>query len=217
DELQYYTDSTDNAALDGDGHLVVTAREGNPEGFTCWYGPCTHTSARMNTAGRFAQQYGRIEARIRIPTGQGVWPAFWMLGVDFGEVGWPASGEIDVMENVGHEPGVVHGTVHGPGYSGGDGISGSTTLPDGASFSDAFHVYAVEWTPEQITWLVDDVAYHAVTPEDLGGNAWVFDHPFFLILNVAVGGNWPGDPDATTSFPQEMLVDYVRVHDLDAG
>ncbi|MFN2323403.1 MAG: family 16 glycosylhydrolase, partial [Trueperaceae bacterium] len=180
----------------------------------CYYGaPCEYTSARIITAGAVEFTYGRIEARLKIPTGQGLWPAFWMLGNDLAEVGWPESGEIDIMENVGREPGTVHGTIHGPGYSGGNPVGRPTTLPGGEAFSDDFHVYAIDWSPETITWSVDGVDYSTVTADDLpGGTRWVFDHPFFIILNVAVGGNWPGYPDATTSFPQELVIDYVRVY-----
>jgi beta-glucanase (GH16 family) len=135
-----------------------------------------------------------------------------MLGADVGSVGWPKCGEIDVMENIGREPAVVHGTMHGPGYSGGSGIGGSTALASGA-LADDYHVFAVEWTPGQVRWLVDEREYRRATPADLPvGAVWVFDHPFFLLLNVAVGGAWPGDPDASTVFPQQMLVDYVRVY-----
>ncbi|MFJ4618964.1 ricin-type beta-trefoil lectin domain protein [Streptomyces sp. NPDC088812] len=210
-ELQYYADSRDNVALDGDGHLVITARENGDTGLQCWYGACRYTSARLNTARTFTQAYGHFEARIKVPRGQGMWPAFWMLGDDLGSVGWPNSGEIDVMENVGKEPGTVYGTLHGPGYSGAGGISASRTLPDGQAFADAFHVFAVDWSPSEITWSVDGTAYRTRTPADLGGNTWVYDHPFFLILNLAVGGDWPGSPDASTSLPQTMLVDYIRV------
>ncbi|PSK86899.1 beta-glucanase (GH16 family) [Murinocardiopsis flavida] len=213
-ERQYYTDSRDNLAHDGAGNMVITARKDDSGAHQCHYGTCQYTSGRMNTAGKFTQEYGRFEARIKIPTGKGVWPAFWMLGDDFGDVGWPASGEIDIMENVGHEPATVHGTLHGPGYSGGNGITGSYNHPQGWAFTDTFHDFAVEWSPEKITWFVDGVAYQSFTPADTGGNPWVYDHPFFLILNVAVGGAWPGDPDGSTSFPQEMKIDYVRVYDL---
>jgi beta-glucanase (GH16 family) len=135
-----------------------------------------------------------------------------MLGADLPQVGWPACGEIDIMENVGYEPGIVHGTVHGPGYSGTNGISSAYTLPGGAAFADAFHVFAVDWRPGSISWSVDGTTYKTVTPADTAGNTWVFDAPFFVVLNVAVGGTWPGNPDATTRFPQQMLVDYVRVY-----
>jgi beta-glucanase (GH16 family) len=209
-ELQYYTNSTDNAALDGSGHLVITARTSSA-GLSCWYGACKYTSARLNTAQTFTQAYGRFEARIKIPRGQGMWPAFWMLGNDIGNVGWPASGEIDAMENIGKEPGTVHGTIHGPGYSGSGGLGAAYTLANGQVFADNYHTFAVEWSPSAITWSVDGATYETRTPADVGGNKWVFDHPFFLILNLAVGGSWPGDPDSSTSFPQTMTVDYVRV------
>jgi hypothetical protein len=148
---------------------------------------------------------------MKIPRGQGMWPAFWMLGNDIGQVGWPNSGEIDVMENVGFEPSTVHGTLHGPGYSGTGGIGAAYTLPGGQKFADAFHTFAVDWSPEAITWSVDGTVYQRRTPADLGGQKWVFNKPFFLILNLAVGGYWPGDPDGSTVLPQQLLVDYVRV------
>lgn len=157
-------------------------------------------------------QFGRIEARIRIPAGQGIWPAFWMLGQDISSVGWPKCGEIDIMENIGREPSVVHGSLHGPGYSGGSAITAAYSLPNGARFSSAFHTFAVQWSPEAITFLVDGASYRTVSSSLPGRRTWVFDKPFFLILNVAVGGTWPGLPDTTTQFPQEMLVDYVRVY-----
>jgi beta-glucanase (GH16 family) len=209
EEREYYTLGTENASLDGAGQLVITARAEPNSTHACWYGTCRYTSARLKTSGRFAQTYGRFEARLRLPRGQGLWPAFWMLGADIDAVGWPKSGEIDVMEYIGREPGVAHGTLHGPGYSGGGGITRSTTLEN----PDDFHVFAVEWTPGQVRWLVDDREYHRVTPANLpAGASWVFDHSFFVLLNVAVGGKWPGDPDATTTFPQQMVVDYVRVY-----
>ncbi|MBO7939861.1 ricin-type beta-trefoil lectin domain protein [Streptomyces antibioticus] len=210
-ERQYYTAGNRNAALDGQGHLVITARRENPGNYQCWYGRCEYTSARLNTSGRFTTTYGRVEARMKVPRGQGMWPAFWMLGNDIGQVGWPNSGEIDVMENVGFEPSTVHGTLHGPGYSGSGGIGAGYTLPGGQAFADAFHTFAVDWSPNAITWSVDGTVYQRRTPADLGGRQWVFDKPFFLILNLAVGGYWPGDPDGSTSFPQQLLVDYVRV------
>ncbi|MGW7199984.1 ricin-type beta-trefoil lectin domain protein [Streptomyces chryseus] len=210
-ERQYYTAGNRNAALDGQGHLVITARRENPGNYQCWYGRCEYTSARLNTAGKFTTTYGRVEARMKVPRGQGMWPAFWMLGNDIGQVGWPNSGEIDVMENVGFEPSTVHGTLHGPGYSGSGGIGAGYTLPGGQAFADAFHTFAVDWSPDAITWSVDGTVYQRRTPADLGGKQWVFNKPFFLILNLAVGGYWPGDPDGSTAFPQQLLVDYVRV------
>ncbi|MFR9799350.1 ricin-type beta-trefoil lectin domain protein [Streptomyces sp. MS06] len=216
-ERQYYTSGTRNAALDGQGHLVITARRENPAGYQCWYGTCQYTSARLNTAGRFAAQYGHVEARMKIPRGQGMWPAFWMLGTDLGQVGWPDSGEIDVMENVGFEPSTVHGTIHGPGYSGSNGIGAGYTLPGGQAFADAFHTFAVDWAPDSITWSVDGNVYQRRTPADLGGDTWVFNKPFFLILNLAVGGYWPGDPDGSTAFPQQLVVDSVSVTTSDSA
>ena len=200
-ELEVYTDSRRNSALDGDGNLVITARR-EADG--------SYTSARLTSQGTYSAQYGRIEARIRIPRGQGIWPAFWMLGADLPQVGWPTCGEIDVMENIGREPAAVHGTVHGPGYSGAEGISGTATLPSGA-FADDFHVYGVDWRPGSISWTVDGATYRTVTPADLSGDRWVFDKPFFVVLNVAVGGGWPGSPDSSTQFPQQMTVDWLRV------
>lgn len=203
-ELEDYTDSRDNSALDGQGNLVITAKR-EADG--------SYTSARLTTQGKYTPMYGRVEARIQIPRGQGIWPAFWMLGSDLPQVGWPNSGEVDVMENVGYEPATVHGTVHGPGYSGGQGITSSYQHPQGWSFADTFHTFAVDWKPGSITWSVDGVAYKTVTPADTGGNPWVFDKPFFIVLNLAVGGSWPGYPDGTTQFPQQMKIDYVRVID----
>jgi len=211
DELETYTDRTRNASLDGSGHLVILAdreRHTGPDGKARDY-----TSARLKTQGLFAQAYGRFEARIKIPYGQGLWPAFWMLGADIESVGWPTCGEIDVMENVGFEPSTVHGTFHGPGYSGADGPGAPFSLPPGTRFADDFHVFAVEWEPSAVRWYVDDTLYETRTPADIpAGTKWVFDHPFFVIMNVAVGGSWPKAPDATTVFPQKMLVDYVRVY-----
>ncbi len=204
-ERQYYTNSTSNVEQDGNGHLAITARRENPANYDCHYGRCEYTSGRILTAEKFSQTYGRFEARLKIPRGQGIWPAFWMLGGN----SWPTTGEIDIMENVGYEPNTVHGTVHGPGYSGGEGIGGGRTLAE--PLSNAFHNYAVEWSPNLIVWYLDGAEYFRITPSDLGGDRWVFDHNFFMILNVAVGGNWPGYPDASTQFPQTMLVDWVRV------
>ncbi|MGW2209789.1 RICIN domain-containing protein [Streptomyces sp. NPDC001781] len=207
-ERQYYTSGTGNAALDGQGHLVITAKRENPANYQCWYGSCQYTSARLNTSGKFDAQYGHVEARMRIPRGQGMWPAFWMLGTP---VNWPDSGEIDVMENVGFEPSTVHGTIHGPGYSGSGGIGAGYSLPSGQAFADGFHTFAVDWAPDSITWTVDGNVYQRRTPADLGGRTWVFNKPFFLILNLAVGGYWPGDPDGSTRLPAQLVVDSVSV------
>jgi beta-glucanase (GH16 family) len=209
-ELETYTSRTANSHLE-DGLLVIKALKETltgPDNITRNY-----TSARLLTRNKFSQTYGRFEARIKLPYGQGIWPAFWMLGENINTAGWPTCGEIDIMENIGREPSIVHGTLHGPGYSAASGISGPYALPNGQKFSDNFHTFAVEWEPSVMRFYVDRVLYKTRTPADLpAGTSGVFDHPFFIILNVAVGGNWPGNPDATTVFPQQMLVDYVRVY-----
>ena len=204
-ELEYYTSRTNNARIEN-GNLVIEARQEN-------YLGSSYTSARLKTQGKVSWTYGRIEARIKIPRGQGIWPAFWMLGTNIPSAGWPTCGEIDIMENIGKEPTQVHGTVHGPGYSGGNGIGKPCMLPGNPTFADDFHIYAVEWTTDQIKWFVDGLQYFSINPARLtGGAAWVFSQPQFVLLNVAVGGSWPGNPDGTTTFPQRMLVDYVRVY-----
>lgn len=203
-QLEYDTDRTANVSLDGNGNLAIIAREES-------YMGQPYTSARIVTRDLFEPTYGRVEARIKLPTGQGIWPAFWLLGADIETVGWPQCGEIDIMEYLGHDPYTVYGTAHGPGYSGGGGIGHSVTVP-GERFDTAFHVFAIEWSENEIRWFLDDSNYYSITPDSLNGNEWVFDHPFYIILNVAVGGNWPGAPDGTTVFPQTMLVDYVRVY-----
>ena len=209
-ELEYYTNRTQNAYLQ-DGMLVIQALKETyrgPDNVTRDY-----TSARLNTTGRYQLTYGRVEARLKVPYGQGLWPAFWMLGNNAGQVGWPGCGEIDVMENIGREPSMVHGTIHGPSYSGTSGIAGSYSLAADQRFADDFRLFAVEWEQRTIRFYVDGILYRTITSADLpGGTTWVFDHPFFIILNVAVGGSWPDSPDATTVFPQTMTVDYVRVY-----
>ncbi|HXI44139.1 MAG TPA: glycoside hydrolase family 16 protein [Candidatus Limnocylindrales bacterium] len=203
-ELENYTSGHENSYLDGAGNLVIIAREA---------GPGQYTSARLKTLSKFAVKYGRIEARMKLPAGQGMWPAFWMMGVDAATAGWPQCGEIDIMENIGREPFIVHATVHGPGYSGSGGITQSYKLPDAQAFAADYHIFATEWSQNNIEFLVDGHLYHTVTPAALPtGAPWVFQHPFFLLLNLAVGGSWPENPDTTTVFPQQMLVDYVRVY-----
>ena len=209
-ESEYYTVRRENAYVEK-GVLVIKAireRYSGPDHVEKPY-----TSARMQTLGKFEQAYGKFEARIQVPAGNGIWPAFWMLGADIKTARWPGCGEIDIMENIGREPNIVHGTLHGPGYSGDKGITGQYALPEGQRLSGDFHVYNVEWEPDVIRWYIDSHLYHTVSRADLPPNTrWVFDHPFFLLLNVAVGGNWPGPPDESTVFPQTMLVDYVRVY-----
>lgn len=201
-ELQYYTDRTENASVQN-GMLLITARKESYQG-------SGYTSARLLTQNKFDQTYGRFEARIKVPYGQGMWPAFWLLGADVDEVGWPQCGEIDIMENRGNEPTLVSGTVHGPGYSGGESISKSYTLTNDR-YDTGFHIFGIEWGPEYINYYIDDVLYNQITPEDVTGE-WVFDHPFFIIINLAIGGDYGGAPTAETVFPQSMLVDYVRVY-----
>lgn len=212
-ELQYYTDSTRNARHDGKGNLVIEAQPvAKDEKLDCWYGPCKFTSARISTKGLHSWKYGRFEARMRLPGGQGIWPAFWMLGDDIDEVGWPKCGEIDIMEVIGREPSTLYGTLHGPGYSGAESTGGNIKLASG-KFADGFHVFAVEWRPGEIEWFLDGKIYSRKKVKDLPGSAkWVFDHSFFMILNLAVGGNWPGSPDDSTEFPARIEVDYVRVY-----
>ena len=150
---------------------------------------------------------------MKLPSGQGVWPAFWLLGGDIETVGWPACGEIDAMENIGREPTQVHGTIHGPGYSGANAIGAPYALPGSVRFADDYHIFAVEWEQGEIRWYVDGKLYETRKKADLPvGAKWVYDHPFFIILNLAVGGDWPGNPDETTAMPQTMMVDYVRAY-----
>ena len=206
-QLEYDTSRTNNVRIQG-GNLVIEADQESYNGFN-------YTSGRMNTKGKWSWTYGRIEARIKIPRGQGIWPAFWMLGANIDSVGWPTCGELDIMENIGKtsDQGTEHGTMHGPGYSGGNGIGGTYTLPGGAKLSDDFHIYAIEWTTNQIKWFLDTNLFFTATPASLpGGTTWVFTAPQFIILNVAVGGQWPGNPDGTTVFPQQILVDYVHIY-----
>jgi beta-glucanase (GH16 family) len=206
-ELEYYTSSLGNAQQLG-GNLVITATPSGAAPLGCWYGPCQYTSARLKTEGLFTQAYGRFEARAKMPTGKGLWPAFWMLGADIATVGWPACGEIDILETIGTDIGTNHGSLHAPGYD----PTGTSSLGSGQSFADAFHTFAAEWDPGEVRFYVDDQLYETQVQGALDGGTWTFDQPFFLLLNVAVGGAWPGSPDTTTTFPQTLLVDWVRVY-----
>lgn len=202
-ELQVYTNNPDNVSHDGKGNLVLTAiQAGN--GFT---------SARIKTQGLFEQKYGRFEARLKTPYGPGLWPAFWMLGSNIETVGWPECGEIDIMELRGQEPHIIHGTIHGPGYSGGNPITKRYALMDDR-FDTKYHIFAIEWDEDKIDFFVDDFLYHRVERSDVPG-VWVYDQPFFIIFNVAVGGNYVGFPTNQTPFPQTMIIDYVRVYKAD--
>ena len=205
-ELQFYTNRPQNASQDGNGFLVIKAMRET-------YMGRQYTSARLESRGKLERTYGRFETRMQLPYGQGIWPAFWMLGNDIGSAGWPTCGEIDIMENIGREPSILHGSLHGPGYSGGSPLGNAYTLPGGARFADGFHVFAVEWELNVVRWYMDDIQYGTKTPADTpSGARWVYDHPFYLLLNLAVGGNWPGAPDSTTVFPQTLTVDYVRAY-----
>lgn len=202
-ELQYYTSRPENVTVEN-GVLLITAQQ---EAFE----NSQYTSARLLTKDLFEQQYGRFEARIRLPYGQGIWPAFWMLGADIDENPWPGAGEIDIMEYRGQNPTVLIGSVHGPGYSGGQAISKEYVL-ENDRFDTGFHVFGIEWGPEYINYYVDDVLYNQITPEDVTGT-WVFNKPFYILMNLAVGGTFVGSPNAETQFPQSMIVDYVRVYE----
>jgi len=210
-ELEYYTAGAANAATDGLGNLQISAREADGS-LMCYYGPCEYTSARLLTKNRFEVAYGRIEARVKVPSGSGLWPAFWMLGTDIDQVSWPQTGEIDIMEYVGRVPNQAFGTLHGPGYSGGQSYGASYDL--GVPVADNFHVFAVEWQPDRITWFIDGIQYFSATPDDpfLQGKQWVFNHPFFILLNLAVGGNFGGSVGDDTLFPATAFVDYVRLY-----
>lgn len=208
-ELQYYTDRPENVTVEN-GYLLITAREESFNG-------SNYTSARLKTEGLFEQTYGRFEARIKVPYGKGYWPAFWLLGNDCAENTWPACGEIDVMEFLGDNPTTVFGSMHGPGFSAGEAITKDFSLVNGR-FDTDFHVFGIEWNPDFVNFYVDDVLYQQVTKETVttetnGEGEWVFDNPFYIIINVAVGGNFPGSPNSETIFPQTMLVDYVRVYE----
>ncbi len=202
-ELQYYTNRSENVKLDGNGNLVITARKEN-------YSGSAYTSARVKTQGLFAHAYGKIEARIKTPYGAGIWPAFWMLGDNNNTVPWPACGEIDIMELKGHIPNVVYGTLHGPGYSAGNAITKPYGLQN-ARFDQDYHVFGIEWKENQIDFFVDGYLYQRINSSDASGD-WAFNHSFFLIMNIAVGGNFVGYPTDSTSFPQNMYIDYVRVY-----
>jgi beta-glucanase (GH16 family) len=206
-EVQFYTDNN-NASFDGAGSLVMEARREA-------VGGSAFTSHRMNTGNKFSVQYGRVEARIKVPKGNGLWPAFWMLGSDFltGRP-WPYTGEIDIMEVLGRNTFESYSTLHAPQYNGGGGYGLKYNAPGGADFSSDFHVWAAEWDSKGITFKVDNqtVFFASKATVEATRGAWVFDHPFYIILNLAVGGDFPGPVDATTPFPSRMLVDYVRVY-----
>jgi len=222
-ELQFYTAGRrENARVEG-GHLIIEARRER------WPNPryradapenrwqerrqfADYTSASLTTRGKAAWTYGRLEARAKLPTGRGTWPAFWTLGTNITQVGWPACGEIDILEYVGHDPGVVHANVHTRGFNHarGNGRGASTRVPDAEK---AFHVYAVEWSPQRLEFFVDDRKYFTLENDGTGPDSWPFDAPQFLILNLAIGGSWGGQQGVDDAiFPQRFVVDYVRVY-----
>ncbi|MFB7543173.1 discoidin domain-containing protein [Streptomyces zaomyceticus] len=219
-ELQYYTDHR-NAALDGAGHLVMEARKEATPGQGCPPDPltgsttCQYTSARMNTGATFQFTYGRVEARVKVPKGNGLWPAFWMMGGDFltGRP-WPYNGEIDIMEILGKDVKTAYSTVHAPAYNGAGGIGAPYRLPQDADFSDDYHTFTADWTSKGIVYSLDGRTVLTLDKEQVERTRgpWIFDHPHYMILNLAVGGDWPGPTDSTTPFPAKMLVDYVRVY-----
>jgi beta-glucanase (GH16 family) len=204
-ELEYYTNSVKNTFLTG-GYLVIEARKET-------IGTNDYTSARIISKDKKTFTYGRIDMRAKLPKGQGLWPALWMLGNNISQTGfaWPACGEIDIMELLGQNSQLAYGTAHW-GIAGQGSIhhGGSYSLSSG-DFSSSFHVFSLEWDASKLTFLVDDVSYYTVNKADVVVGTYPFDKPFFFIMNVAVGGNWPGNPNSSTTFPQRMFVDYVRV------
>ena len=201
-ELQYYRPEN---TLFSDGKLIIEARKES-------FGGAAYTSSRLITKGKQEFKFGRIDIRAALPEGQGIWPALWMLGGNISTVNWPACGEIDIMELIGSQPNRIHGTIHyGANTSQHQYTGNSKALAGTAKFGDEFHVFSIVWEQDKIVWLLDDVQFHQITPASLGSAAYPFNQNFFFIFNVAVGGNWPGDPNGTTNFPQRMIVDYVRV------
>lgn len=211
-EKESYTGSTENASLDGQGHLALVVRKA-PPGLACYYGPCRYTSGRITTRGMVRVQPGRVEARIRIPSGQGLWPAFWLLGAAYPETPWPRAGELDVMENHGSNPRSISSAMHGPGYFGSQTpFVHDEPLPT-ARYSDDFHLFAVEWDSTRVRFLVDDLEHYVVTRTAVKAKGeWVFDQPFHIILNLAIGGQFDGDPASDGMLPATMLVDFVRAY-----
>ncbi|HEX3775042.1 MAG TPA: glycoside hydrolase family 16 protein [Polyangiaceae bacterium] len=204
-EQEFYTDRPQNSGYDGQGHFLITSLLEDYMGYH-------YTSAKFTSSGKYEFTYGRLETRIKLPAGKGLWPAFWALGTNIGDVGWPSCGEMDVMETVGNQLTMNHGSLHGPGYSGSACLTATYTLPNKATLDDDFHVFAAEWEENVVRFYVDDTLYETRTPADVpAGKKWVYDHNIFLILNVAVGGTLPGDPDDSI-FPRSMAIDYVRVY-----
>ena len=210
-EKEYYTNAPENVSLDGQGHLQIVARPA-PAGLACYYGACRYTSGKITTRGRMTAAPGRVEARLALPAGRGLWPAFWMLGSGFPSVAWPACGELDIMENKGSAPTATSSAIHGPGYSGNTPFAHLDQLANGGTTSD-FHTYAVEWDAEGARFSVDGATHYAVSRSELQQyGSSILGQQYFVILNLAVGGNFDGDPPTDAIFPATMLVDWVRVY-----
>jgi len=201
-EYEYYTDSVKNCYQEN-GNLIIKAIKEKKDNFD-------YTSARIKTKGIFEFTYGKIEMKAKLPQGDGIWPAFWMLGANIDTKQWPDCGEIDIMEHIGKSPNNIYGTLHGPGYSGATGLSSLTVSK--TSLYDSFHTYTVEWDQEGFKWFFDGVQYYKIVKANMTGRTWPFDEDFFILLNLAVGGNWPGNPSDLTKFPQSYTIDYVRVY-----
>ena len=209
-EKEYYTNAADNVSLNGQGQLAIVAHAA-PAGLNCYYGACKYTSAKITTRGKMGAAPGRVEARIKLSSGQGLWPAFWMLGTGFPGVKWPECGELDIMENRGSAPSTSSSAIHGPNYFGNTPFAHSNVLTQGTLSGD-YHTYAVEWDKSHAQFYVDGVAHYNVTQSEiLSFGPSVLDQGYFVILNLAVGGNFDGDPKSDAIFPATMLVDYVRV------
>ena len=210
-EKEYYTDASENIALNGQGQLAIIARSA-PSGLACYYGPCRYTSAKITTRGKVVVAPGRVEARIKLPAGQGLWPAFWMLGHTHPAIPWPACGELDIMENKGSQPSTTSSAVHGPGYSGSTPFAHAQTLT-ASTFSADFHTFAIEWDSAHVRFFIDDTAHYGITRsalEQFGRS--ILGQPFYLIINLAVSGHFDGDPQSDAILPATMLVDYVRAY-----
>ena len=207
-EREYYRTSPDNIAQTGDGYLAIVARVNTDTTLSCYYGRCLYTSAKITTRDKVSILPGRVEARVKLATGQGLWPAFWLLGENIGRVGWPACGELDILENKGSQPTLTSSAVHGPGYSG-----NTPFVHTQSNAATDFHVYAVEWDAQSIRYYIDTQLHYTVSRAAVQQRgAWVFDQAFFVILNQAVGGNFDGHPQSDAIFPATMLIDYVRVY-----
>ena len=201
-ELEYYTNSSKNVFVTN-GYLVIEARKET-------YKTNNYTSARLLSKDKKSFTYGRIDFRAKLPKGQGIWPALWMLGSNISTKSWPACGEIDIMELLGHEPQKTYGTIHWGAAGGPSTHIGGNYLLNSQTFSDSFHVFSLLWETNKLSFLIDNIPFFSADKSQVNGD-YPFDKPFFFIMNVAVGGNWPGNPDTTTIFPQRMIVDYVRV------